>query len=300
MGHKGLNVLIAVTLIVSHMLLLVGNVYAEAPSVRLIANPNKTDIYVGSEPAALTAKASGTGLKFKWELQGPGRIEGTGSAVFYYVPDKIEGESAQALITVTVSDDAGQETTETFTFNILAKDMSTPAASPETEKKGMSRTTMIAAGAGAGLALVVGIAALSGGGDDGDSGGPLSVAGVWKFAGQLTQDACDIASGSGFTANMSFYQSGSTVSTRQIDLTIGGTHMYFTYAGTVTGNNISMAAVDPYVLQGGGTVIHFGSGIEVQNIKDNSGPGSYNITGSCIQGCSGGCQTIWSGTWTKQ
>jgi hypothetical protein len=69
---------------------------------------------------------------------------------------------------------------------------------------------------------------------------------------------------------------------------------------TVSGNNIHMAATDPYVYRNAGEVIHFGSGIDIQNIENKAGTGSLNVTGACIEGCTGSCQTIWTGTWTKQ
>ena len=136
-----------------------------------------------------------------------------------------------------------------------------------------------------------------------NSTGPeiLDVAGVWGFIGQLTQDTCGVGAGySSLIASITFNQSGNSVSTGRVDFALGNFQPYFTYAGTLTGNNVSMAAVDPYVLQDGGTVIHFGSGIDVQNIQDDAGSGSLNFTGACIQGCTGSCQTIWSGTWAKQ
>ncbi len=149
--------------------------------------------------------------------------------------------------------------------------------------------------------MLVGVVSCS---SSSDPSGPsiLDVAGIWNFVGQLTQNTCNLDAVSTLGGNMTFNQNGSAVSTGQISLGIinGGSAWSFIYSGTLTGSNVSMAAANPYVLTSGGTVIHFGSGIEVQNIQDNAGTGSLNITGACIQGCTGGCQTIWTGTWTKQ
>jgi hypothetical protein len=140
-------------------------------------------------------------------------------------------------------------------------------------------------------------------GDDDDDNditgpvGPINVAGPWSFAGQLTKNTCNFNVASTLTANITFNQSGTTVSTPRVDFSFGP---YFYYQGTVSGNNVSMAAVDPYVSQSGGSVVHLGSGIDIANIQNNSGSGSLNLTGQCIQGCTGSCQTIWTGTWTKQ
>ncbi len=163
MVRRGLKFSLALVLIVAHITLLVGSGYAAEPSVRLIVNPNKTDVDLGSDPIALTAKATGSNLTYAWEVKGPGKIDGEGSAVFYVLPNKIKGKSEQALVTVTITDAAGQETTETVTFNILAKTTSSTPA-----KQGMSRNTKIAIGVGGAALLGGGIAALAGGGDDDD------------------------------------------------------------------------------------------------------------------------------------
>ena len=139
-------------------------------------------------------------------------------------------------------------------------------------------------------------------GDDDDDGptspsGPINVAGLWNFVGQLTRNACNLNVPTSLVANITFIQNGATVSTPRVDFSFGP---YFYYQGTVTGNNVSMAALDPYVSQSGSTIIHLGSGIDISNIQYDTGSGSLNLTGQCIQGCTGSCQTIWSGTWAKQ
>ena len=180
MFQKSLKLVLAVVLIVSHVFVVCGQGYAEGPTVTLIVNPNKTDVYAGADKIALTAKASGSGLQFAWDLQGPGKLEGSGAAVFYQIPESIGEKSEQAVVTVTVTDSAGQEATETFTFNILpsekeAEDLAGTAgatagesAAPEAQKMSMGTKVAIGAAAaaavGAGVALAVG----GGGGEDDD------------------------------------------------------------------------------------------------------------------------------------
>ena len=141
--------------------------------------------------------------------------------------------------------------------------------------------------------------------DDGDGGNPISplsanVSGAWTFTGQLTRNECELNAYSSINGDIYITQSGSRVSTPRVDLLVEyGESWFFYYAGTATGSRVSMAATDPYVLRDNGTVIHFGSGIEMQNINDHSASGSLNVTGKCIQGCTGSCQTIWTGTWTR-
>jgi hypothetical protein len=141
-------------------------------------------------------------------------------------------------------------------------------------------------------------------GDDDPTGPatPANVDGVWEFQGVLSLNTCEFEAAQTISGSATFNQNGTEVSTPRLGLNvIEGIEMTFVYYGTVTGNAVSMAAVDPYVAQDGDIVIHYGSGIEVQDIEDDSdGVGSLNITGACIQGCTGSCQTVWSGTWTKR
>ena len=44
--------------------------WAEDISVKLIVNPSRTDIYLGSEAIALTARARGKNLSYSWDLTG--------------------------------------------------------------------------------------------------------------------------------------------------------------------------------------------------------------------------------------
>ncbi len=144
-------------------------IQADSP-VRIIVNPNTTKIEAGSEAIALTAKATGKNLQYNWTLVGPGELSGTDMpAVFYTPPARISGKSSQAIVTVRVTDEAGQQSTESVTFNIVpgAKTETQPAGAT-TEKEGMSRTTKIALGVGAAAALGGGIALLAGGDDDDD------------------------------------------------------------------------------------------------------------------------------------
>ena len=74
MFRKQMKLFITIFVMFFYLLFVGGDVlYAQGPTVKLIVNPNKTDVFVGADPVALTAKATGTGLQFTWELQGPGR-----------------------------------------------------------------------------------------------------------------------------------------------------------------------------------------------------------------------------------
>lgn len=155
------------------------------------------------------------------------------------------------------------------------------------------------------LLMIVAVCAGCDGSSNSSPTSPLSfinVAGPWYFAGQLTRNTCNFDAISPISGTITFNQSDAIVNTNRVALSVvrSGATWDFIYAGTVSGNNVSMAATDPYVFQSGGSVIHFGSGIDIQNIQNNVGNGSLNVTGQCIQGCTGSCQTVWTGTWTKQ
>lgn len=172
MLRRSVRLAIVVVVITSYLLVLCGSGSAAAPTVKLVVDPAITHLYVGTESISLTAEATGSEVTFIWELQGPGKIKGKGAEISYIVPETIKGTSTQATIIVTVTDDAGQETTETVTFDILAKEESLKPA-----KKGMS--TKVILGAGAAALLGGGIAlAVSGSDDGGDDNGPF--AGTWK------------------------------------------------------------------------------------------------------------------------
>jgi len=102
-------------------------------SVKLVVNPDRTIVPVESEPIALTAKASGSNLQFNWELLGPGKLEGfmTGPAVFYIPPEKIDGKSAAVIIRLKVTDNEGQELTESVTLEIVSDGTDVPEIPPD-------------------------------------------------------------------------------------------------------------------------------------------------------------------------
>ena len=163
--------------------------FAAAPTVKIVVSPNKADIQAGSAPLALTAQASGSGLKYQWTLNGVGKLDNTNlPAVFYLVPEKINGKSAQAVITVLVTDKTGQSITESVTINILpAQQRTTQDAMPAKAGTGMKTSTKVLLGVGA-LAAAGGVAALAAGGG-GDDDNNSSFTGVFRH--EFTKTATD-------------------------------------------------------------------------------------------------------------
>lgn len=123
--------LVVLVLISLNTLLVVDNTYAQ-PTVKLEVDPAIQTISIGIdiEDIAIVAQADGLDYQFTWQLDGPGELAGdkTSSGKFYIPPKKIDGESAQVTITVTVKDAQGRETTQGITFNIIV-----PTPTPSTE-----------------------------------------------------------------------------------------------------------------------------------------------------------------------
>lgn len=155
--HQRLSILFVIVCV--GMLLFIRDSYA-ALTVTIIVNPpGIAEVLAGSDPIGLAAQVSGTNLAYKWELDGPGKLEGDTerASVFYRPPNRIDGDSVKAKITVTVADDKGEETlvSETFTIipsGILPSPISAPTPTP-TPKPGMSKSTKVAIGVGAAVAV---------------------------------------------------------------------------------------------------------------------------------------------------
>ncbi len=77
--------------------------YAELPTVKLETTHQGEIIFVGSEAIAITANATGPGLTFSWNKEGPGRIEGGTETVHYFPPEDREYLSALVTISVTLN-----------------------------------------------------------------------------------------------------------------------------------------------------------------------------------------------------
>jgi hypothetical protein len=174
---------IAVILIVLHVVMLCGNTSGADLTVKLMLSLESTQISVGSAPIALTAVTHGMNVQLTWKLTGPGHIEGTGIAVFYIVPDQIEGKTAEAVITVTAKDKIGQEVTDKVRFIIVPKSddqspsIDKPLPDQTSSKKGMKTSTKVILGAGAAAALGGGIV-LAKQGSNGEDSVP-SLSGTW-------------------------------------------------------------------------------------------------------------------------
>jgi len=132
------------------------------PTAKLVIDPDVQEIRIGSElkEIKIVVRTDKTGLQFKWVLEGLGKFAGDTASpgIFYIPPDKIDRESAQATIIITVTDDNGERVTESVTFTLI-----------DLTPKKMTTLTQTAIGAGAVAVLGGGIALLAD--DSGDSDG---------------------------------------------------------------------------------------------------------------------------------
>jgi len=99
------------------------------PTVKLVMDPDIRRFAVGTvSEISLSAQTDQQNVRFFWNQKGPGQLAGdpTAPGVFYMPPETIEGTSTIVTITVAVSDDAGEVTSEIVTFTIIA-----PTPTPE-------------------------------------------------------------------------------------------------------------------------------------------------------------------------
>ncbi len=99
------------------------NVYAQ-PTVKIRIEPYIQKIDIGSETGEIKIEAGAkkSDLQFNWNLNGPGKLIGDkkSPAIFYIPPNSIDGQTAQATISVTVKNKEGEETTEHVIFTLIA------------------------------------------------------------------------------------------------------------------------------------------------------------------------------------
>ena len=110
--------------IISLNILLVFEYVVAQPTVELLKVPDIETLYIGStsQKILLTARVKGEISEFKWKLEGPGELEENKRAIVSYIPpDRIEGDSAEVVITVTVTDDSGEKATDSVVFTLYPK-----------------------------------------------------------------------------------------------------------------------------------------------------------------------------------
>ena len=142
------------------------------------------------------------------------------------------------------------------------------------------------------------------GGDNGSSPtaplGFINVAGNWSFSGQMTLNTCRFAWPASATMLISVAQDGQNL---RGQITGGNIINQGSMAGTVTGNSFELVATRPQTQTIDGCTVSFGGGLNVNNIRNNSGTGSINSTVDPVGGdCSGfqlPCSVVHTGTWTR-
>lgn len=262
---------------------------AEELSVHLSMSPHQ-NTHITGWPVTLEAVSKASNLEYIWRVVGPGSIQGSGAKVTYQSPLTIEQDPSLIEITVIVRDTIGREAYDTITFNLK---YGPPPPS------GMSTGTKIAIGAGS--------AALLGGGiwlatrdDDDDDTELLDMNGEWVFSGDISADTCwfvDMGYPTSTSERILVHQNGTAITAehRLGDVLRGN----WTFAGSAGSDTFTLAATNPLTETYDGCTVSLGAGMDAHSVQDRTGNGTMNITANAIEGCSGSCQIVWSGTWER-
>ncbi len=265
------------------------NGLAQSSQITILASPHQTSYHAGGMPITFSVQTSIFDPEVTWKLIGPGELEGNGRSTVYTPPKNIDRESIPITVTAIVRTTVGREESATFKFSLLP-------ALPQV-KAGMGTGTKVVIGVGA-LAAVGGGVALAMRGDDEDD--LLDVAGEWVFEGIVTADTCSFLD-TGFPEETSerilMFQDNTTLSAehRLGDVLRGN----WDFSGTLRGDVWELAANNPNEVTEDGCTYSLGSGMEAHSINNNKGNGTFNVTINTISGCSGACQIVWSGVWTR-
>lgn len=103
---------------------------AAAISLKVVVNPNVAALKLGDGPIIVSVKSQEKNLTYRWELSGPGRLQGQGPAVQYLLPAQLDAASASVVIAVTVTNQAGEERREHVEFAVTAPPTPTPTLTP--------------------------------------------------------------------------------------------------------------------------------------------------------------------------
>lgn len=114
--------IISLFIIVLTLSLSYSNVSAEL-TVQIMTHPNVQSIILGSGPGkiGIAAHTNTPNVKYAWSLDGPGELDGdpTTPGMIYIPPDVLHGEtSAEAIVTVVITDVHGEKATDRVTFTL--------------------------------------------------------------------------------------------------------------------------------------------------------------------------------------
>lgn len=118
--------------LVCHVLLLARIGYAQ-PDIELSIDPDIREIFI-EQPEEITLIAeAGQEALYRWSLDGPGELQGelTGPGVIYIPPEELGDVVAEATVSVTATNDAGQTNTKSVIFTLIGPVPSTPTSTPE-------------------------------------------------------------------------------------------------------------------------------------------------------------------------
>jgi hypothetical protein len=118
-----------IVIIILNILVMCAPVFAQ-PVVTLVLDPDVRTITIGekAQEIAIIARTDKQNVQFAWSVKGPGTLAGdtTSPGILYLPPTRIEGQQAQATVTVKVTDDQGKTTMHQVTFTLVSTALPTP------------------------------------------------------------------------------------------------------------------------------------------------------------------------------
>ena len=115
----------AILFVALALLLAVAQAAGEESLLKIVVNPNASDLTLGEGPVILSVKTPEKNVKYAWALDGPGQLQGEGSTVLYILPEQLDASPARVAIAVTVTNQAGQRQDARVALTLRA-----PAATP--------------------------------------------------------------------------------------------------------------------------------------------------------------------------
>ena len=158
------------------------------------------------------------------------------------------------------------------------------------------------------VVILAGVAACSGDGTSTTPSEPSDVAGTWSFAGQRLGDTCEalgywqlqnLTSPTTLTEVLNVTGTGNPLSGQHVSGNLlTGT---WQFSGLFINTGFSLAVLTPNVSDvGNGCILQERAEMLVPAIQDNQGLGTFSVSYAGEGTCSGSCQAVWSGIWTKQ
>ena len=158
------------------------------------------------------------------------------------------------------------------------------------------------------VVILIGVASCSGDSTPTTPSQPSDVAGTWSFVGQRLSDTCQ-ALGYWQLQNIT----PPTTLTEVLNVTATGNPLIgqhvsgnlltgtWQFSGLFINTGFSLAVLTPMVYPAvNGCILQERAEMLVPAIENDQGLGTFNVSYAGTETCSGSCQAVWTGIWTKQ